>query len=348
MPQFMAVTVVPEHGMRVSQIRAFVPALGEIDLLGAPSIDHERLLLNRGPDEPPGDQSETMGGAFLVPFANRIRGKLLADGRTLEVNVGGRVIHLPANWSGQVPGAEKHAIHGLIRDAKMDSIGENRTASSSSVTGLLQAGDFGGHWLGDTGLTIRAALTPSAADFEVTAQNCGKDAVPMGMGWHPYFLIHSQRREQVRLHLPARERVRVNNYDDVFPTGQVVPTRGTEFDFSAPGGRALQETYLDDNFTGLLFEDFQFDDLQNAGAVVCEITDPAAHYGLRVVGLARAIRSIQVYAPPDKQFIALEPQFNLTDPFNQSVWGNRDTGMVVLEPGQSVTYHVRLQLFNPN
>src|SRR5207247_6900557 len=131
--------------------------------------------------------------------------------------VGGRAIHLPTNWSGKISGGEKHAIHGLIRDTKMDSVRENRTASGSSVTGLLHAGDFGGHWVGDTGLTIRAALTPSAVDFEVTAQNSGKDAVPIGIGWHPYFLIHSSRREPVRLQLPGRERARATTYDDAFP-----------------------------------------------------------------------------------------------------------------------------------
>ncbi|HEV2618239.1 MAG TPA: hypothetical protein VGU63_16690, partial [Candidatus Acidoferrales bacterium] len=59
------------------------------------------------------------------------------------------------------------------------------------------------------------------------------------------------------------------------------------------------------------------------------------------------IKAIQAYAPPDKDFIVLEPQFNLADPFNTTIWGHRNTGMDWLTPGQSVSWHVRLELFIP-
>ena len=59
------------------------------------------------------------------------------------------------------------------------------------------------------------------------------------------------------------------------------------------------------------------------------------------------VRALQVYAPPDKNFVAIEPQFNLPDPYNKN-WGNVDTGMVQLQPGQSVSWHVRLELFTPD
>ncbi len=40
-----------------------------------------------------------------------------------------------------------------------------------------------------------------------------------------------------------------------------------------------------------------------------------------------ARRSVPVYAPPTKNFVAIEPRFNLPDPYNQN-WGTADTGMV--------------------
>jgi aldose 1-epimerase len=79
---------------------------------------------------------------------------------------------------------------------------------------------------------------------------------------------------------------------------------------------------------------------------VSEIIDPAANYGLRLVTMSPHITSIQVYAPLGKNFVAIEPQFNLPDPYNKN-WGNVDTGMVLLQPGQSVTWRVRLELFTP-
>jgi len=55
---------------------------------------------------------------------------------------------------------------------------------------------------------------------------------------------------------------------------------------------------------------------------------------------------VQVYAPLDKSFVALEPQFNLNDPFGKE-WKGIDTKMVTLKPGESVTWKVRLELFFP-
>jgi aldose 1-epimerase len=43
----------------------------------------------------------------------------------------------------------------------------------------------------------------------------------------------------------------------------------------------------------------------------------------------------------------VEPQYNLADPYNKKIWGNRDTGMLSLKPGESTTWHVKLELFTP-
>jgi galactose mutarotase-like enzyme len=130
----------------------------------------------------------------------------------------------------------------------------------------------------------------------------------------------------------------MNNYDDSFTTGQRVPVKGTPYDFSSPEGRALGTQYLDDNYSNLNYS--------ANGSTVSEIVDPAVNYGLRLITLSPKIRSIQVYAPLNKNFVAIEPQFNLPDPYNRN-WGNVDTGMVLLQPGQSVSWHVRLELFTP-
>ncbi len=71
------------------------------------------------------------------------------------------------------------------------------------------------------------------------------------------------------------------------------------------------------------------------------LTDPASNYGIKVDGLSPQIKTVQAYAPPAKQFVAVEEQFNFGDPFGKE-WHGMDTGMVTLKPGQSVTWHVRL------
>jgi galactose mutarotase-like enzyme len=181
-------------------------------------------------------------------------------------------------------------------------------------------------------------LRADSFTLRVTARNVGGEVLPMGIGWHPYFNVPSGRRQQARLHLPARSRTLVNDYDEVLPTGEVVPVAGTPYDFSAPGGRAAGDLYLDDCFVDLE---------TSAGEVAAEVTDPAASYGLRVVAASPPVRAIQVYAPPDKAFIVVEPQFNRADPFGPE-WGEgAETGMALLEPGESVVYSARLELFTP-
>ncbi len=336
-PQFLEAEILPGRGMAVLQIKAFLPGKGDINLLNSPPLPEAAQLLDKGDDQF-GNQVFKIGGAILLPFANRIRGQLAGDGKTITATVAGKTVTLPANWSGTEPGAEKHAIHGLMLNSKFQNVTQQNGANESNVSATLHAGDFGGHWLSDTDVKVETTLTNGAFEMTVTATNAGHAPLPMGIGWHPYFVLPSGDRKQVRLHLPGELRAVMNNYDDSFTTGKRVPVKDTPYDFTAPGGRALDTQYLDDNFSDLI--------RNPEGSTVSELIDPEANYGLRLITLSPQIKSIQVYAPPQKNFVAIEPQFNLPDPYNKN-WGNTNTGMVLLQPGQSVSWRVRLELFTP-
>lgn len=337
-PQILSVDILPGRGMNIYQMRAYLPGEGIVRLIAAPPLEEARNVMNGGPGDEYSNQSFKIGGAILVPFANRIRGKLSADGQTLKTTILGKKVVLDANWKGKALDAERHAIHGLILGKVMEFVRTQADATQASVTGVLDAGNFGGHWLSRTRLTINASLKPNSFQLCVTAKNTGNEDLPVGIGWHPYFVFPSGNRTQARLHIPARHRTLVNNYDDVFPTGKLVPVAGTPYDFSASGGAALGSLFLDECFVAL-----QRDPQGHAAA---EITDPAARYGVRVKGLSPEISAFQVYAPVDKQFVALEPQFNWADPYSR-IWKGKNAGIVVLKPGQSVTYSVELELFVP-
>jgi aldose 1-epimerase len=336
-PQFLQATILPGRGMAVLQIKAYLPGKGEIDVLNAPPLPEATQLLNKGDDEF-GNEIFKIGGALLLPFANRIRGNLSADGKTITAAVAGKTLTLPANWSGNNPGAEKHSIHGLMRRSRFEHVIVRSGAQDSAVNATLHAGDFDGHWLSDTDVEVQTSLSHESFAMTVTAKNVGSRPLPMGIGWHPYFLLPSGDRQQARLHLPSEMRAVMNNYDDSFTTGRRVSVQDTPYDFSAAGGVALGTQYLDDNYSNLNYGPNK--------ATVSEIIDPAANYGLRLITMSPHITSIQVYAPTNKNFVAIEPQFNLPDPYNRN-WGNIDTGMVLLQPGQSVSWQVRLELFRP-
>ncbi len=338
-PEFLSATVIPGRGMNLFQITADLPGKGKTNILFSPSLDEAKSKLSGGTGDKFGNASFSFGGAFLVPYPNRILGKLSDDKQSLTTSWHGKTLTLPANFSGKKEGAPVHAIHGLINDAKVEDVHVADSADGQTVTGVYHAGDFGGHWLSKTDLSFTIALAGKDVTATITAKNVGDQPEPMSIGWHPYFAIPSGDRSQAKLHVPAAQMAMVNNYDDVFPTGKLKPVKGTPYDYSAPGGKALDGSFLDDNFSKLTRTD---------GVVDVQLIDPKANYGIHVLGVSPEIKTVQVYAPtdPGKNFAAIEEQFNFADPFGKE-WHGMDTGMVTLKPGASVTWTVKLELFTP-
>lgn len=331
-PAFLEATVLPGRGMMLLQARLRLASGEIVDGLAAPDLAAAARALSGGPDDFAGNSAFSFGGAILAPYANRIRGRPIEGAREIEAVVAGRAVRLPRNWGGKAPGAEQYAMHGLILDARVTDWDMDRADRAS---GLLKAGDFGGRWPGRADLEFLWSLEGGVLRLRVTARNVGDEPLPMGLGWHPYFALHSGDRGQARLRLPARLRAQVNNYDEVLPTGVLEPVASGPYDFSAPGGRALGGLYLDDCFAGLEAA---------GGKVIAEIFDPGADLGLRIAATTPHVQAFQVYAPLDRAFVALEPQFNLADPYG-AAWAGQDTGMALIPPGGAASYQVDVTAF---
>ncbi len=336
-PEFLSVTLLPGRAMNMFQVTAAIPGKGEIPLLHSPSIeDAAARLTGTGPDEL-GNLSFSLGGAFLVPYPNRIFGEPSADGKSIVTQWRGHTLALPANFPSKRPGGPVAAIHGLINKTAVEDLRTENTADGQTASGVIHAGNFDGHWISDTDLNMTIALTGDAVEATITAKNVGKEPAPISIGWHPYFNIPSGRRAQARVHIPASMMATVNNYGDAFPAGQLKPVKGTEYDYNAPDGVALDDHFLDDNFSHLQ---------RTKGSADVKLIDPESSYGLTVSALSPEIKTVQVYSPTNTSFVAIEDQFNYVDPFGKQ-WKGMDTGMVTLRPGQSVTWKVRLELFKP-
>ena len=334
-PEFTSITLAPGRGMEILQITANFPGKGNVDVLASPDLAGAKKMLDVDDDDF-GNLGYRLGSAFLVPYPNRIRGTLSADTKTLTTTWQGHTITLPAN-NGRQPGGDIHAMHGLILKARTDNIRVKHVPGGEQVTGVIHAGDFGGHWLSKTDLVITVTLSADAVDASITAHNVGSEAEPMAIAWHPYFNLPSGNREQAKVQIPGSTTAELDNYKNVYPTGKLLPVKGTRFDLSAPDGAALAKNFFDDNWSHLDWK---------GGAVTVKIIDPAAHYGIKIEGLSPAIKTIQMYAPPNMKFVAIEHQYNFADPFGKE-WGGMDTGMVTLKPGESTNWHVRLRLFQP-
>ncbi len=340
-PEFLSVTLLPGRGMNMFQVTAYLPGKGEVPLLASPDLAAAAQILNGGPDDLHGNKSFSMGGAFLYPFANRILGPLTLDKKTgehyLTTKWHGRTVRLLANWHGKMPGAPLHAIHGDLLASKATSVAVKSEPDSSQATATYDL-PANGQWFSDNKVEITVALSRDTVTATITGTNSGQQPEPVGIGWHPYFQLPSGVRANARIHIPARMRVEVNNSDDVFPTGKLLPVMGTPFDFNPVEGAPLPDQLVDESFVDL--------NRDSRGYTVADIRDLGTNYGMRVTAMTPKVQAFQVYSPVDKSFIALEPQFNYGDPFGAE-WHGADTGMVTLAPGESVTWKTQLQLFQP-
>lgn len=344
-PQFLEATFLPGAGMNLFALKAYIPGRGDVDLIATTDLPTAAPLLESSGQS--GSSTLAMGAPFFAPFAGLLRGKLSPDGKTIGAIVDGHRVWLAANWHGPEAGAEAAAANGLILGSKFQVLSQHSGADESAVFATLHAGNFGGQWLSNTDMTVGATLHDQSLGLYVIAKNAGDVEDPVGIGLLPYFVIPSGDRKQARLTIPADMRALVNNHQDDFPTGRIVSVDGTAYDFTAPEGTALGNFSLDDCFTDI--QQAANDDNQGSTVnnnQIIQLIDPAAKYGLRIRILSQHIKAIQVYAPADKNFVAIGPQFNLPDPYAR-IWRGQDTGMVPLQEGKSAVWYIRLELFTP-
>jgi galactose mutarotase-like enzyme len=269
-----------------------------------------------------------MGGAFEAPWAGRIWGVAQPGGRLSE------------SWRGHavtLPAAGSVASGGLLLAAPAGSSGTAPLPDGGQTQAVFPAGDFGAHWPSKTEVTVSVLLSSHTIELTVTARNAGDVAEPVGIGWRPRFAIAKADRERLLLRIPGEMREEIRERNGGAPTGELLPVAGTPYDFTRAGGAPLGTMGLDDGFTSLHQE------MVEAGPIV-QLSDPASGYGLRMTVLSPAIKTIHVLAPADADFVSIDPQFNYDDPFGREWSRQPDTGMVVIAPGQSTQWKVRLEI----
>ena len=320
-PRMVRASFLPNRGLMLSELVIQLPGRGEVDLVKDrdPAVNVEDVN---------GNASFSFGGAFLIPYANRITGRPL-PGRQIGATVCAGPVTLPANWSGKAADAVPYAMHGLILDSTVEVVEHG----ADQLRGRLRAGDFGVDWPSSMDLAFHFHLSDQALSVSIAAVNTGARPTAIGIGWHPYFTLPSGDRRQAKLFVAAARVLEVGDYDAVLPTGRILDLVGTPKDFSDPAGKALGDLYLDDCFVGLLPKD----------DVVAAVFDPATGFGVTLAATG-PVKAVQVYAPADKAFVAVEPQFNWADPLSD-IWPRAtDTGMVRLEPDGDVRYAVEVRL----
>ena len=235
----------------------------------------------------------------LVPYSNRIR-----DGR---FGFGGRAIALQLE---QWP--RPHALHGHGWLAAW------RVAMRADDRIALEYDHAADAWPFPYRARQEFLLTADELRMTLSIENRGRETMPAGLGFHPYF----PRTPGCRL--SAQVDAMWSTDAEVLPTDQVDadPRLGSAL------GLPVADVTLDNAFVGWRGQ----------------ATIAWPERGARLLLSADApLGFLVVYTPAGKDYFCAEPVSHCTDAFNLAAQGRADTGMLTLEAGASVSATVRLR-----
>ncbi len=338
MPEFLSATILPGRGMNIFQITASLPTRGEVQLLASPSISDATARLSGNGSDANGLGSLELGGAFEIPWAGRMGGVPTPDGADVMAVWKGQTLMLPA--APKEIGKASFTLGGLMLKRGADKVETHAVSDGAQSRLFYNASGFDGHWLSQSEVTTIVQLNGSSMDIEVVVKNTGPIAEPIGVGWQPHFNIPSGDRDQTTLRVPSASRleVRASGTGAGLPTGHILAVGGPETDFSKPAGTKLGARNLDETYVHLKRGVID-------SAPMVELRDVAGKFGLRMTLLSTNIKAVRIQAPSDRPVVTIGPQFNYDDPFGKEWAKDEDTGMTILQPGQSVEWKVRLELF---
>ncbi|MBC8110835.1 MAG: hypothetical protein H7Y04_07230 [Verrucomicrobia bacterium] len=221
--------------------------------------------------------------SFLFPFPGRIRdGKYTFEGKTYQ---------LPINET-----SRNNALHGLVFDKKFmpEVIGDETLALKYSYDGSLEGYPFP--------FEISIFYTaPVSGNFgwKVTIKNTGVSNLPYGFGWHPYFNTGTPV-DKLNISFPATSGFESDK--QMIPTGKRLPAKQFSRQYSKKDATNLNNTNYDNCF-GIGWKK--------------EILLADAEKNLLLTMQQNQFDFVQLYTPPDRQSIAIEPQTCLANAFNE-------------------------------
>ena len=245
----------------------------------------------------------------------------------------GNVTGLPllAPWANRL-GARRYEVDGIVVDLEgldltTDERGLPIHGTMTARPGwevvavrrdALAAGfDFGAHpdllasFPFPHELRIEATVEATTLQVDTTLAPTGDRPVPVSFGYHPYLRLPGARRENVRLRLPERRHLELD--DRQLPTGRA---HGEEPEDEPVGTRTFDDLYE-------LGDDRQLALTGGARRLVLELGDGYGH--------------AQVFTPPSADTVCLEP---MTAPVNALVEGT----YALVSPGSSFTARFSLRV----
>ena len=333
-PEFISATLLPGRGMNVYQITALIPGHGEVSLLYSPPLADATSIFTGEGDDANGQASTTVGGAFLLPWARRLSGTTASTPAStsslLHTTWSGEPLTFPASAPGSTLSTD-----GLLLNLPSSAVTTAVLPDGQSAQATFHAGSFSGALPSTVDVTVLVELSAHTLDLTVSASNTGKEPVPFGIGWKPFFAIPSGNRANALLVVPSAAVAETSSRTGL-PTGRTLQIDGTPLDFSHIRGTRLGAS-LDQTYTNL-------QSTLLADGPTAEIHDTVDNVTLRVIPTSSNVTSMHVVAPANKPWISIGPDTNLDDPLGPEWADPRNSGIVALAPGASMVWKVRLEI----
>jgi aldose 1-epimerase len=221
---------------------------------------------------------------ILFPFPNRLRdGKYQYGGKTYQFDINNASTH--------------NAIHGFSKNVEMHvSNVEVKKEFASIMCTYTHAGTHKAYPF-HFSFSITFILRGGSLEIEMSFTNTDKVALPVGLGWHPYFRI-SDTSDATALQMPDCQLIDID--ERMLPTGK--KTLFTDFEKL----KKIGDTTLDNGF---------YITNRTKKAEVILKSDKGTLTYWQETGAAKW-NFLQVFTPPHRQSIALEPMTCNIDAFN--------------------------------
>jgi aldose 1-epimerase len=333
-PEFLSATLLPGRGLNVLQITAMLPHKGVVSLLDSPSVEEAAKVMDGTGVDANGGASLAFGAAIEAPWSGNLFGS--PGDKVLTTRWNGTEIRVPAERRGE----EAVATGGLLLNRQGTAAKTHVMPDGGEGEAVYDAGDFDGMWPSKMRIKSVVQLSGRSLDMKIVATNTGGQPQPVGIGWRPRFALLSKDRSNIRLRLPSVTKEEIRDRRSGLPTGRLISVEESKEDFSAITGKELGDEGLDDTFVHLRQAPL------DSGPVM-ELWDSENNFGLRITMLSASIKAIHVSAPADGKSIVLEPRFNYDDPFGTEWSKDEKSGMTILQPGDSVQWQIRLEIYGP-
>jgi aldose 1-epimerase len=279
------VAIVPAHGGIIRWLK-----------LHKDGVEHE--VIQAGKDEKSFLAERGAAGMHLFPWPSRIQyGRYSFAGKDYQLAVNEQ--------------PRQNAIHGLVQYGPFEVTEEFADPNLARLTIRHRFKGVEGYPF-PFELDITHEMTPDGRlTLAYAARNTGKTAMPLGLGWHPYFHL-DEPIDTMQLAFPAEAAYFLDN--------QMIPV-AKDFFLEAKPGFSLNDRVLDTPYA--VYRD--------STIATTQLTSPTKVVTVNVwqeVGEGK-FNFVVIYTPPRRNRIAIEPMTCNVNAFNSG------DGLVTLEPGQS-------------